>query len=135
MGSQRVGQDWVPFHFTPALAGRFFFFFYHWATREACSSVMHINYSTTTTSFWASLVAQTVKSVCNAGDQGSILGLGSSPGEENGNPLQYSCLENPMARDWWASQSMGSQRVEHDWETNTYDLLLLLFQKKNHSLC
>ena len=37
------------------------------------------------------------KSVCyNAGDPGSIPGLGRSPGEGNGNPLQYSCLENPM---------------------------------------
>ena len=33
---------------------------------------------------------------CNAGDQGSVSGLGRSPGEGNGNPLQYSCLENPM---------------------------------------
>ena len=33
---------------------------------------------------------------CNAGDVGSIPGLGRSPGEGNGNPLQYSCLENPM---------------------------------------
>ena len=33
---------------------------------------------------------------CNAGDPGSIPGLGSSPGEGNGNTLQYSCLENPM---------------------------------------
>ena len=35
-------------------------------------------------------------SVCNAGDPGAIPGLGRSPGEGNGNPLQYSCLENPM---------------------------------------
>ena len=35
-------------------------------------------------------------SVCNAGDPGLIPGLGRSPGEGNGNPLQYSCLENPM---------------------------------------
>ena len=41
---------------------------------------------------------------CNAGDPGSIPGLGSSPGEGNGNPLQYSCLENPMdGRAWWAT--------------------------------
>ena len=47
----------------------------------------------------ASLVAQTVKaSACNAGDAGSIPGLGTSPGEGNGNPLQHSCLENPMDR-------------------------------------
>ena len=39
----------------------------------------------------------------NAGDMGSIPGLGRSPGEGNGNPLQYSCLENPMDRGaWWA---------------------------------
>ena len=37
-------------------------------------------------------------SVCNEGDPGSIPGLGGSPGEGSGNPLQYSCLENPMDR-------------------------------------
>ena len=43
-------------------------------------------------------------SACNAGDPGSIPGLGRSPGEGNGNPLQYSCLENPMDREsWWAT--------------------------------
>ena len=36
--------------------------------------------------------------LANAGDEGSVLGSGSSPGEGNGNPLQYSCLENPMDR-------------------------------------
>ena len=37
-------------------------------------------------------------------DEGSIPGSGRSPGEENGNPLQYSCLENPMDRiAWWAT--------------------------------
>ena len=40
------------------------------------------------------------------------LGGGISPGEGNGNPLQYSCLENPMDEGAW--QSMGSQRVRHD---------------------
>ena len=43
-------------------------------------------------------------SACNVGDLGSIPGSGSSPGEGNGNPLQYSCLENPMDRGaWWAT--------------------------------
>ena len=37
-------------------------------------------------------------SACNVGDRGSISGSGTSPGEENGNPLQHSCLENPMDR-------------------------------------
>ena len=40
-------------------------------------------------------------SACNAGDPGSIPGLGKSSGEGNGNPLQYSCLENPMDRGTW----------------------------------
>ena len=42
-------------------------------------------------------------SACNAEDQGSISGSGRSPGEGNGNPLQYSCLENPMDGAWWAT--------------------------------
>ena len=43
-------------------------------------------------------------SACNVGDLGSIPGLGRSPGEENGTPLQYSCLENPMdGGAWWAA--------------------------------
>ena len=54
-------------------------------------------------------------SAYNAGDLGSILGLGRSPGEGNGNPLQYSCLEN---QEWTEEpgrlQSVGSQRVGHN---------------------
>ena len=43
-------------------------------------------------------------SAYNAGDPGSVLGTGRSPGEGNGNPLQYSYLENPMDRGaWWAT--------------------------------
>ena len=41
------------------------------------------------------------ESACNAGDPGSVPGSGRSPGEGNGNPLQYSCLENPMDRGAW----------------------------------
>ena len=41
------------------------------------------------------------ESTCQAGDVGSIPGLGRSPGEGNGNPLQYSCLENPMDKGAW----------------------------------
>ena len=44
------------------------------------------------------------ESAYNAGDLGSIPGLGRYPGEGHGNPLQYSCLENPMDRGaWWAT--------------------------------
>ena len=49
----------------------------------------------------------------SAGDVGSIPGSGRSPGEENGNPLQYSSLENAMDRRY-AVQSMESQRVGHN---------------------
>ena len=50
------------------------------------------------------LVAQVVKNLpAYAGDVGSFPGWGQSPGEGNGNPLQYSCLENPMDGGvWWA---------------------------------
>ena len=40
-------------------------------------------------------------SACNVKDQGSISGLGRSPGDGKGNPLQYSCLENPMDGGAW----------------------------------
>ena len=52
----------------------------------------------------SALVAQRLKaSACNVGDLGLIPGSGRSPGEGNGNPLQYSCLENPMdGGTWWA---------------------------------
>ena len=52
-------------------------------------------------------------SAWNVGDLGLIPGWGRSPGEGNGNPLQYSCLENPMEEPG-RLQSMGSQRVRHD---------------------
>ena len=51
-------------------------------------------------------------SACNEGDLGSIPGLGRSPGEGNGNPLQYSCLENPMDRGAWRATV---HRVEKSW--------------------
>ena len=55
------------------------------------------------------------ESACSGGDPGSVPGLGRSPGEGNGYPLQYSCLENSMDREaWQAIQSMGLQRVRHD---------------------
>ena len=52
-------------------------------------------------------------SAYNVGDLGSIPWSGGSPGEGNGNPLQYSCLESPM-EDPSRLQSMGSQRVGYD---------------------
>ena len=65
-------------------------------------------------SFW-----RKEESACSAADLGSIPGLGRSPGEGNGNPLQYSCLENLMTEEPGGLQSMGSQRVGHNWVSNT----------------
>ena len=52
------------------------------------------------------------ESTCSAGDPGSIPGLGRYPEGGNGNPLQYSCLNNFMDRGAW--QAIGSQRVGQD---------------------
>ena len=57
----------------------------------------------------ASQVAGGKETACSGGDTGSILGSGRSPGGGHGNPLQYSCLEDPMGRG-----AMGSQRARHD---------------------
>ena len=73
-------------------------------------------YSPLELKIWASLVAQMVKNQpANAEIMGSIPGLGRSPGEGNGNPLQYSYLENPMDRGTW-------QTVVH-WVTKSWTLL------------
>ena len=57
------------------------------------------------------------ESACSAGDPGLIPGSGRSPGEGNGNPLQYSCLENPMDKGAWQSTVHGVARVGHDIAT------------------
>ena len=54
------------------------------------------------------------ESACKAGDPGSVSGLGRSPGEGNGNPLQYSCLKNSMDRGAWQLTVHGVTRVRHD---------------------
>ena len=54
------------------------------------------------------------ESACNARDPDLIPGLGRSPGEGNGNPLQYSCLENSMDRGAWWATVHGVARVGHD---------------------
>ena len=55
----------------------------------------------------AFLVAQMAESACNVGDPGSIPGSGRSPGGGHGNPLQYSCLQNPMGRGAWRATVHG----------------------------
>ena len=60
------------------------------------------------------------ESACSAGDLGSIPGSGRSPGGGSGNPVQYSCLGNPMDRGAWWATSHGVARVRHDLATNIY---------------
>ena len=59
------------------------------------------------------------ESACNAGDPGLFPESGRSPGEENGNPLQYSCLENPMGRGAWWATVHGVARVGQDWASKS----------------
>ena len=91
--------------------------------------------------------SDSTESACNAGDPGSIPGLGRSPGEGNGYPLQYSCLENSMDRGFWWDivhgvakswvaksrwQRVGWQRVGHNWATFTsFHVTSLLFLEEN----
>ena len=63
------------------------------------------------------------ESACNAGDPGSISGSGRSLGKGNGYPLQYSCLENPVARGAWQAAIHGvkkSDTTEHTAHTHTH---------------
>ena len=67
-------------------------------------------------------MAQWVKNLCNAGDtrdMGSIPGLGRFPGGGNGNPLQYSCLENAMDRGAWQATVRG---VAESWMQLSHSL-------------
>ena len=57
------------------------------------------------------------KSSCNVGDPSLIPRSGRSPREGNGNPLQYSCLENPMDRGAWKATAHGVARVRHNLAT------------------
>ena len=57
---------------------------------------------------------------------GSISGLGRSPGEGDGNPLLYSCLENSIDRGAWRAAVHGAVRVRYDWATNTSTFFSIL---------
>jgi len=83
------------------------------------------------------------ESACNAGDLGSIPGLGRSPGEGNGNPLQYSGLENPMNCSLPGSSVHRVARVRHDlatkpppfniyWVTINYNIIFKLEWSDTH---
>ena len=61
-------------------------------------------------------------SVYNAGDPGTSPGLGRSPGEGNGNPLQYYCLGNPMGRGAWQATAYGVAELD---TTSNFTILSL----------
>ena len=63
---------------------------------------------------------------CNAGEPGSILGSGRSPGEGNVNPLQYSCLEDPMDREARQATVHWFKRVRHNLATKPPNLVVHL---------
>ena len=73
------------------------------------------------------------EAACSAGNLGSIPGLGGSPGEENGNPLQNSCVENPMDRGAWWATVHGVARVRHDLATKPPPVLDLMTALGNTS--
>ena len=70
------------------------------------------------------------ESACNAGDPGLIPGLERFPGEGNGNPLQYSCLENPMDRGvWWATvHGVTKESAMTQWLTDHLECASLVVQ-------
>ena len=87
---------------------------------------LSINSSILTDIYWALSMFQGFpgssdgkESACNTRDQGLISGSGRST-EGNGNPLQYSCLKNPMDRRAWWATIHGVTRVGHDWMTDTF---------------
>ena len=89
------------------------------------------------TYMWASQVVPVVKnppaSTGDIRDMDSIPGPGRSPGEENGNPLQYSCLENPMdRRAWWATVYSVAELDMTEWPTLS---IMLPWDIKYSSLC
>ena len=65
------------------------------------------------------------ESACNVGDLGLIPGLGRSPGAGNGNPLQYSCLKNPMDRGARQATVHGVAKLRHDLATKPPPLVII----------
>ena len=69
------------------------------------------------------------ESTCNARDPGSIPRSGRSPGKGNDNPLEYSCLENPMDRGAWQATVHEVARVVHDVATKSPQPYVNLYRK------
>ena len=79
---------------------------------QGFTGLWHLHISTFSQGFLGG--SDSKESTCSVGDLDSIPGVGRSPGEGNGYPLQYSCLENSIDRGaWWAT--VHSQRIGHGW--------------------
>ena len=72
-------------------------------------------------------------SACSAGDLSSTLGSGRPPGEGNGYPFHYSCIEIPWTQEPGGLQSMGSQRVRYDWVSDTFTFKAICLHKITNS--
>ena len=75
------------------------------------------------------------ESACDAGDPGSIPEWRRSPGEGNGNTIQYSCLGNPMDREPGGLQFMGLQRIGHDLVTKSHNVDRYAVSLNPHNQC
>ena len=95
------------------------------ATWQFFKTNKEYSYRRTFKSKTASLVAPTCQEpTCQSRDTGSIHGSGRYPGEWNGNPLQYSCLENPMDRGpWWATVHRVAKESNTTWWLNNNSLI------------
>ena len=104
----------------------------HWVSLVLTALYLILPFTWSYRSFLHSWVSQ--ESACNAGDLGSIPGSGRSSGEGNGNPFQYSCLENPMNRGAWQGYSPWDCK---SWtqlsKQTTTTVVISLFLSKNVS--
>ena len=98
-----------------------FFFFLLWIVNIVVKLFLYFEFIFPTTYNWA-FPGESVgkESACNVGDPVLIPELGRSMGKVNGNPLQYSCLENSTDRETWQATVHGSQRAGHDWATSLH---------------
>ena len=105
----RIGRTPMLTHFENAEGGGSFFFFLsiHWDFMVACYYSINWFILTNTDFLVASHGSDGKETACNAEDLGSIPGVGRSPGEGNGNLLQYSCLENSMDTGAWQVTTHG----------------------------
>ena len=82
--------------------------------------------------FSGSVIKKPLVNARDVGDTSLVPGSGRSPGEGNGNPLQFSSLENPMNRGVWQATSMGSQKVRQSW---AHTHMTCLIQYKRLTIC